>query len=399
MEERDFLHPDHETQGASIVYAIDAFSANEERKTGVEWYAFHLIQAMKQHTLSKEERVILLSTAPLRGALATLPAQWESHVLPWHFPRGWMQGRVSFEMLRHPVNVLFVPSQGLPLVMPHDPRKQQATVTTIHDIGFFHQPDLYAPSVRRRLRSVTKRAMRRASHILTVSEFTKQEVMEAYHVPSEKIMTTLLAPNPTLYFPRPEEEKRVTLQKYRLSPHYFLFVGRLEAKKNILTLLRAFEQFKERRGQGDPFELVLAGFSGYQGEEIKTFYEVSPCKSSMRFLGYVPEEDIPVLMSQATAYITPSWYEGFGIPNLEAASCGTPVIASDIPAHREVMGEASLFVPPADMEGWAKALTKIADDSSLRSLLREKGLAQAKQFSWARTAEQTWEVLRVSIHA
>ncbi len=399
MEEHDFLHPDHGAQEKTLVYGIDASSANKEKKTGVEWYAFYLIEAMKQHTLAKEERVILFSPTPLQGELANLPAQWESRVLSWRLPRGWMQGRVSWEMWRRPVNVLFIPSQGLPLISPRDMQKQQATVTTIHDLGFLRRPDVYPSSLCRRLRSVTRRAALRASHILTPSIFTKQEVMDVYHVASEKITVTPLAPNHALYTPRSEEEKKTIVQTYRLSPHYFLFIGRLEAKKNILTLLRAFEQYKERRGQGDPFELVLAGFPGYKYQEIDAFYKASPFKSSIRFLGYVPEEEIPILISQATASITPSWYEGFGIPNLEAAACGAPIIVSDIPAHREVMGEAGLFVPPADIEAWAKALTKIVDDPILRSTLQQKGLARAAQFSFAHTAEQTWGVLRASMHS
>lgn len=397
MEEHDFLHPDHEGHENARVYGIDASSANKEKKTGVEWYAFHLIEEMKQHTLAKEERVILFSPTPLQGALAHLPPQWESRVLSWRLPRGWMQGRVSWEMWRRPVHVLFVPSQGLPLITPRDIKKQQATVTTIHDLGFLRRPNVYPPSLRRRLRSATWRATRRASHIITPSVFTKQEVIDVYRVAPEKITVTPLAPNHTLYNPRSEEEKKMILQTYRLSPHYFFSVGRLEAKKNILTLLRAFEQYKERRGQGDPFELVLAGFPGYKHEEIDAFYKLSPFKSSIRFLGYVPEEEIPILISQATAYLTASWYEGFGIPDLEAAACGTPVIVSDIPAHHEVMGEAGIFVPPADIEAWAKALTKMVDDPALRSSLQQKGLARAKEFSFARTAKQTWEVLRASV--
>ena len=390
---RDFLHPDE--KGGTIVYAIDASSANKERKTGVEWYAFHLIEAMKHHTLSKEECVILLSPTPLQGALSKLPSQWESRVLSWPFARGWMKGRVSLEIGKHPPHVLFVPAQGLPIMLPLRAHRPSFVITTVHDIGFLRRPDVYDPATRRRLRSVTKRACRLSSHLLTVSDFTKREVMDAYHVPEDHITVTPLATDTQMSIPS-EEEKMSVLQTYRLSPHFFFSVGRLEAKKNLLTLVRAFEQFKERRGQGDPFELVLAGFPGYRAQEIETFAKASPFQSSIRFLGYVEEAHVSTLMSQATAYMTPSWYEGFGIPNLEAASCGTPVIASDISAHREVMGETALFVPPADVEAWARAMERVVDDVALRSSLAQKGMERAKQFSWDKTAQKTWEVLRTS---
>src|SRR5437762_2054610 len=119
-----------------MIFGIDASSANKEKKTGVEWYAYNLIQAMKQQALGADERVFLYSPTPLKGELGVLPAGWESKVLKWSLGRGWMQGRVSWEMFRRPPNVLFVPSQALPRVHP------TATLTTIHDIGFARRPDL-----------------------------------------------------------------------------------------------------------------------------------------------------------------------------------------------------------------------------------------------------------------
>jgi len=174
-------------------------------------------------------------------------------------------------------------------------------------------------------------------------------------------------------------------------------VGRLEKKKNVTNLIRAFELFKARRGLGDPFELVFVGEPGYGYNEMKKYFDLSPHKAQIRQLGYLPDEEVAPLMSQAIAYLFPSWYEGFGIPNLEAMAAGTCLISSDIPAYREVVGDAGLLVPPGEPEAWAHALERIVKDGTLRTELIAKGAERVKQFSWQKTAEQTWEVLRALV--
>jgi glycosyltransferase involved in cell wall biosynthesis len=403
-----------------MIVGIDASSANKDKRTGVEWYAFHLIQEMKKQALAPEDRVLLYSPTALTGELAALPAQWESKVLKWSVPTGWMQGRVSWEMLKRPPNVLFVPAQGLPKVIPRyrQPpvvplRKGDAlanspparggargggssgTVTTIHDVGFRRRPDLYEPATRKRLEKVTKDAVKRAAKIFVPTEFTKSELAELFHAKAEQLVVTPEAADLSRYKPLPEADVQVALQKYRLGRKlYFLCVGRIEAKKNIGTLIRAFEIFKAGRGMGDPFELVLAGSPGFGFETIKKYYDLSPAKSFIKNLGYVDEADVPTLMNGAYAYLFPSWYEGFGIPNLEAMACGVPLVTSNIGAHKEVAGEAALFVSPSEPEAWATAMRRVTEDARLVGDLVAKGLARAQQFTWAKTAQITWQTLR-----
>ncbi|MDG1949847.1 MAG: glycosyltransferase family 1 protein, partial [bacterium] len=191
----------------------------------------------------------------------------------------------------------------------------------------------------------------------------------------------------------PEEEAPV-LRQYRLGTKIFLVVGRLEKKKNVSTLIRAFELFKSRRGLGDPYELVFAGEPGYGFGAIKQYLQNVKAKESIKTLGFVPDEDLAKLMSAATGYMFPSWYEGFGIPNLEAMACGTPLITSDIPAHREVVGDAGLFASPSEPEQWAQALGRLVQGDGLGDQLVEKGKRRVQQFSWEKTAGLTWELLR-----
>lgn len=385
-----------------VTYGIDASSANKEVRTGVENYARYLLKAMKpralggdsqqiENNLKANERVFLYSPSVLADDLDAPVHNWQPMVLRWLFSRGWMAGRVSLEMLFRAPDVLFVPGQTLPHITP------KHTVTTVHDIVASRAPHLVDPKTRRRLLIATKRATKKADRIFCPSEFTKQELIDVYKVPAEEIIVTPLAADPTVFKKLSEEEVRLTLQNLRVGTNFFLFVGRLEKKKNVTTLVRAFELFKQDRGLGDPFELVLVGNFGYGAEELKTFIQRSTVREQIRLLGHRTDNEVAALMNQATAYVFPSWYEGFGLPNLEAMSCGTPVITSDIPPHREVCGNAAMFVAPGEPESWGQAMKKMAYDGTLRDDLRQKGFERAKQFSWDKTAAQTWEVLRTLV--
>lgn len=370
-----------------IVYAIDAWSANQKKKTGVEMYAFQLIQAMKHHALQENERVVLYSPTKLEGALAELPNGWESRVLDWSLPFGWMQGRVSWELFRTKPNVLFVPAQGLP-------RGRASMVTTIHDVGFARVPNVYDAKDRKRLERVTKRSVRHASHIITVSEFSKSEIVSLYHTQADRISTTPLAADTSIYKRLSHEEIDLVLQHHRIGKHFFLYVGRLDQKKNVETIIRAFDQFKRERGVGDPYELVLVGEPGFGFSSMKNWIDHSTSKDQIHLLGYLEDADVAALMNAATAFLFPSWYEGFGIPNVEAMNCGTPLVVSDIPVHHEVIGDAALFVNPSEPELWERALKQIAEDPSLRARLVENSSVRAVLYDWNKTATKTWEVLR-----
>ncbi len=367
------------TSAAEIVYGIDAWIPDPERMTGVQQYSFQLIQAMKPQALADGERVVLYTFRPLKGAFAQLPQGWEERVLAWPPRRGWMSVRVGWEMFRRKPSVLFVPAQGLPFVCPN------RTLTTVHDLAFIRRPDLYHPGVRRTLGRATKAAVRKATKILVPSEATKKDLVELYRVAQVRITVVPLAPSL-----RAAESSVLGSNR---TPA-FVTIGRLEKKKNIVTLIRAFELFKSRRGVGDPFELLLAGSPGFGYDEIKKVIALSPFKEQIRELGYVSDEDAGALLRAATACIFPSWYEGFGIPNLDAMLAGTPLITSDIPAHREVVGDAGIFVPPERPEAWARAFERIAREGTLREELIEKGKRRASEFSWEKTAQRTWEVLR-----
>jgi alpha-1,3-rhamnosyl/mannosyltransferase len=300
-----------------------------------------------------------------------------------------MQLRVTWELWRRPPQVFFVPAQGLPFFIS----KRIKAATTIHDVAFCRRPDLYRSAEVRRQKAATRRAVKRAEVIFTPSEFTKRELIELFRAKPGQVVVTPLAAD-KIFVQRRREELEPILDKYRLGyKNYFLFVGRLEAKKNPTVLVSAFDDLKSRLGFGDPLRLVFAGQPGWRSAEVKSLVSRSPHKDSIVLLGFVPPTDLPALIGGALALVAPSWYEGFGLPLLEAAACGTPVIASDIPAHREVMGEAAIFVPPEVPEAWAAALLHVARQPELLAELSAKGLERSKSFSWSATAEKTRKVL------
>lgn len=387
MEQQTNLLTPSATKG--VMYGIDASSANKERRTGVENYAHHLLEALKKHSLMEGERVFFYSPTPLEGELSQMSQGWESRVVAWS-GKGWMKLRMSWEMLRRKSDVLFVPAQGLPLWCP------TKIVSVIHDVAFKRRPDLYDSKVRKRLHRFTKQAIKKSTRIIVPSEATKQDVVELYGVAPERLVVIPEAASEVFQNYSLEQEAAV-LQKHRLGTKYFLAVGRLEKKKNLSTLIRGFELFKSRRGLGDPYELILVGEPGYGFGEIKQYLDRVSAKEQIRLLGYVEDDELAKLVSAATAYVFPSWYEGFGIPNLEAMASGTPLITSDIPVHREVVGDAALFADPADPEQWAQALERLVHEDGLAEELVQKGSERVKQFSWGAAAAQTWELLRTLV--
>ena len=372
-----------------MIIGIDASRANKTAKTGVEWYGWHLIQELKNQTKGDDNSWILYTDEMLKNGLEQLPENWYEVRAHWPLGKGWTQIRLSWEMWRRKPGVLFVPAHVLPRVIP------SKTVVTIHDVGFHRQPQLYKSRDRGYHEWSTKDIAKRASRVLTVSEFSGREIAECYNIPSERIA---IAPNGVdheVYRPIADKaEVEAKLTHYRLHRPYFITIGRLEAKKNIVNLVKAFTLFKARRGVGDPLYLVLVGNPGFGYEEIEKAIAESSVKEYIIRLGYIPEADKPYLLNAAEALIHPAWYEGFGIPPVEAMACGCPVLASNIGALTEVMGpEAALYFPPSEPEAMVTAMNRIVDESGLKQKLRMAGLIRASKYTWRTTAEKTLPVL------
>ncbi|HTM68364.1 MAG TPA: glycosyltransferase family 1 protein [Candidatus Binatia bacterium] len=365
------------------VIGIDASRANRAQRTGVEWYAYHLIQRLKG-IVPSSYKVVLYTEEPLRDGLEDLPPNWENRVLRWPPRRLWTQVRLSWEMLTRPPDLFFVPAHVVPWVTA------KRTLTTLHDVAFMAVPDAYRPVGRAYLKLMYRRAVRKA-RILTVSEFSKGEIVRYFGADPDRVTAIPLGFDAGRFGPTFDDELRARLHALGVRRPYFLFVGRLEAKKNLRGLLESFRRFRAARPKDDA-KLVLVGKTGYgYDREIRALGEDE--RLSVLQKGYVAPDDMRFLYGGATAFVFPSRYEGFGIPLLEAFACGTPVIASDVTSIPEVAGEAAVYVNPDDADGIAEAMAKVADDAALRADLVAKGFSRVKRFSWDATARKTWDVM------
>ncbi len=367
-------------------YGIVCDALNLVNKTGVERYLTSLLTAMTSVPLLADERVLLyVSHLPIIDF--TLPSGWEWRVLKSVLP-GWTHSTLSWEMFRHPPQVLFVPAHEVPLYTYSKTR----VVTTIHDVAFKYFPAAYEPIALRRQEFAVRHAIRYAKKIITVSETTEHDLEKFWSVPFSRLRTIPLAVDASHYTVS-DSALTETLARYRLSAKkYFFFIGRLEHKKNVATLIRAFVEFKRQLGVGSPIELVLAGKFGFGKEAIQA--ELRSAGSDIKLLGFVPDVDAAALLQGSLALCYPSLYEGFGLPLLEAFAAAVPVIASNIPSSREVAGDAALFVDPSDTPGFVRALQAILHEPQVRATLIAAGQNRLSHYSWSKTATQTWDVLR-----
>lgn len=400
-----------------MVIGIDASRANRSLRTGTEWYSFYIIEHLA--ALDRENKYILYldkePVADLAAVLAPYP-NFSFKVLHWPWRYFWTLGRFSWEMLLRRPDVLFVPAHSLPLIHP------RRTVNTIHDIAFARECGLYQKKcvrldnkVGKNLLNIITRLLTRGrydsnsldylvwstayalSHawkIIAVSTFTKQEIISVYSERyADKIKVVHNGYQRSLYLPvAPTPERRKILDKYGLEEPFFLYVGRLEKKKNTPSLVEAFSVFKEAH-PGDDFKLVLIGNAGFGYDEVKYIIEEYNLTRSVLMPGWVAEEDLPAIFSAATAFIFPSLHEGFGIPVLQAMACGVPALVSDLPVLKEIAGEAALYFNPRDRAAMAAALTSISNSAELRQRLSAQGLIRAQQFSWEQSARETLQIL------
>ncbi|MDD5043406.1 MAG: glycosyltransferase family 1 protein [Patescibacteria group bacterium] len=370
-----------------MLIGIDASRANKKEKTGTEWYSYYLIQEFKKLN-SEGDQFILYSKEALCDGLENLPPNWRSKILTSSLRRFWTQWRLSWEMIKDKPDILFVPAHTIPLIHP------KRTVTTLHDIGFERFPEIYNFQELAYHRFSARFAIKHAKRVITVSNFSKQEMIDIYGADPEKISVVYNGYNSDLYKKLPKEEASSILEKYNISQPYFLFLGRLEEKKNVAGLIRAFNLLMRDERFGD-YKLVLVGRSGYFGyQKIKDEIFHSPVKDKILELGWVEEQDLPAFYNGATAFIFPSFYEGFGIPITEAMACGTPVVCSNRAALPEIAGGAGILIEPENFEEFGRKMGEVVNDENLRRTLIEKGLERAKLFSWKKCAEETMKILK-----
>ncbi len=373
---------------------IDASRVTVAERTGTEHYTFELLAALAQ--LDRQNRYTLYCNQP-PTELPPLGPNFSLRNIP--FPRLWTHVRLSVELALHPPDVLFVPAHVLPLGVLL--RRRMRTVVTIHDMGYMRFPESHTPSQRRYLRLSTKWGVGTASQLIAISNTTRDDLIRYIGAPPAKISVVHHGVSSRF---RPVEDQDLiaaTQAKYGITRPYFLYVGTIQPRKNLARLIEAYAQALQIANPHlesltvSP-QLVIAGKRGWLTGEIErqATQLFGPDSPSVRFTGYIADEDLPALLSGALAFVFPSLYEGFGMPILEAMACGTPVLASATSALPEIAGDAALLIDPEDTAAIADGLARLASDAALRDDLRARGLARAGQFTWERCAEETLAVLQ-----
>ena len=265
------------------------------------------------------------------------------------------------------------------------------SIITIHDLNFLHYPQFLTSESHRYYNRQIEWAVHRADHILADSHATKSDLISLLDVSSEKVTVVHLAADPA-FRPLPEAQTTRVIARYGLEPGYLLFVGTLEPRKNLPGLLQAYRLLLDAEVTTAP--LVLIGGKGWLYDEVFERIKVLHLTERVRFLHDVPDVDLPGLYNSASVLTTPSFYEGFGLPALEAMACGTPVVVAERASLPEVVGKAGLLVNPDAPDDIAWALACVLTEEPLRARMRELGLVQAARFTWAETARKTLAIYR-----
>jgi glycosyltransferase involved in cell wall biosynthesis len=306
--------------------------------------------------------------------VVNLPLTERAWAILWHR----LRLPLWVELFSGRLDIFHSPDFALP------PVRRAPTLLTVHDLSFMRVPECSPPSLRAYLLRVVPPSVRRADWVLADSDSTRNDVVELLGVDPDRVR--VIYPGVDECFQRVQDTQALTdvRQRYRLPERFVLSVGTLQPRKNLTRLIEAYAQARLDAG----VKLVIAGGTGWMYEGIFRRVEELKLQGRVCFAGYVADVDLPGLYTLADLFVFPSLYEGFGLPPLEAMACGTPVVTSNVSSLPEVVGDAGLMVDPRDVEALANAMAQVLGDPSMRSAMAQRGLAQARGFTWSRAAEE-----------
>jgi len=365
------------------------YTAAYEQGAGIGRYVRDLIRALAAHDRSTAYR-LFVAGAP-RDSLPPAPGpnfQWRpTRITPRWFARLWhrLQLPLPVETFTGKVRLFHATDFTLPPTLPGT-----KTLLTVHDLSFVRAPETSTPVLKAYLDRVVPRSARRATHVLADSQATKDDLIELYGMPPEKITVLLSGVNPEFKPVTDTNSLRAVRQRYQIPDNpYIMSIGTVQPRKNYARLITALAALGPAH---EDVHLVIAGGRGWLDSPIFRAVYDQGLEDRVHFIGFARDEDLPALYSGAACLAYPSLYEGFGFPVLEAMACATPVVTSTISSMPEVAGDAALLVDPYSVEAIAEALGRLLSDSELRETLVRRGIEQAAQFTWSRTARQLREI-------
>ncbi|HOV48308.1 MAG TPA: glycosyltransferase family 1 protein [Anaerolineae bacterium] len=369
--------------GTQSLVALNAQLVSGEasyRSAGIHAYILNLLRE-----LQPDDRLRYLALTGPRALPDDITMPIKPSRFPTHHPALrilWEQTCLPWELTRLKADLLHAPAFIGPLLSPCP------QVLTILDLGFIRHPEFFQRSKGMYLRTLTRLSARRAAAILTISHFTAHEITALLGTPPERIH--VVYPGIEARFrPLPPAEVARFREAQGLPERFILYLGTLEPRKNLLTLVRAFAQLRDPH-----LHLVLAGGKGWLYEPLFAEVERLGLQERVHFPGYVPADSQALWYNAATMFVYLSYYEGFGLPVAEALACGTPVLAAHAASLPEAAGDAALLAPPDDVEAIVAGMERLLHDTALRETLRERGPAHAAQFNWPAAARQTATLYR-----
>ena len=275
----------------------------------------------------------------------------------------------------------------------HDPSSKyirignSKNIITVHDIVVALKEDYTSTHFKKTQKPKLVKALKKSDRIITVSKFTKDELIRYFNIKPEKIEVIHHGADFSIF--KPGDRSQGFIQKYKIPEPYLLFVGNIEKRKNLFNIIKSFEKINKKE---DDLFLVLIGKNGYGGEEIRKFIQESSCCKNIIELDYISHNELPLFYQNAELFFFPSYYEGFGMPVLEALACGCPVITSATSAIPEAGGDAVLYVDPFNVDDIADKTLFLLNNSKLKKELIQKGSSHVKKFTWEQTAQKTIKV-------
>ena len=368
--------------------AIDAHSVGNQL-AGNETYAVNLIEALAEVDQSNQYTLYVTRQSAIDRFANRWPNFNVKRTVP-HTPLVRIPVTLSAELRRNPVDVLHVQYTAPPLA-------PCSVVATIHDLSFEHLPETFNRRSRAQLRLTVRRTARKAAQILTLSEFSRRDIVDTYRIAPDRVSVTPAAA-PSHFKPIEDEtELRKIREIYGIERDYILSVSSIQPRKNLVRLIEAYSCLRGLRPEGKLPQLILVGKRGWLDNETFRAAQRHSANNDIAFTGYVAENDLSALYSGATCFVYPSFFEGFGLPVLEAMQCGAPVIAGNRTSIPEVVGKAGLLFDPFDTNSLVQALTRVLDDSEYRSVLRRQGLERAREFDWKQTARMTLQAYEKAV--
>jgi glycosyltransferase involved in cell wall biosynthesis len=368
-------------------------------RAGVGHYTYFLVKNLI--SINQEDQIILFfnSLIPKEAAenFVGSHSNVEIKFFPFHkyrhyLPIVYSHILVSSFLAEQKLDLYHNPANIIPL------RYKGKSIITIHDLAIYKNAGWFPSKLSSRLFStklLIPSSIEKAAKIIAVSENTKNDLREIFKIPENKI--EVIYEGVELVSEDKIKDSNYLKNKFKISGNYILYLGTIEPRKNIAGLLRAYKELRIRNPELNNLQLVIAGSKGWKyGKVFELIEDVNKQfgKEVIKYMGYVSAEDKLALMTNALCFVYPTFYEGFGLPVLEAMAQGTPVISSDISSIPEIVGNAGILINPYKISELSEALKKILTDKSLRERLSAAGRERAKEFNWQKCAEETLKVYK-----